>query len=70
MPVLFELDELTPWPQGLAIHETVTAVKRGSTSKIKIDVINKTNHDIVLRKHTILGSLQLVKSIIACRKRR
>ena len=63
MPVLFEPHELTPWPQGLAIHETVTAVKRGSTSEIKIDVINKTNHDIVLRKHTILGSLQLVKSI-------
>ena len=41
MPVLFEPDELTPWPQGLAIHETVTTV-RGSTSKIKIDVINKT----------------------------
>ena len=63
MPVLFEPDELTPWPQVLAIHETVTAVKRGSTSKIKIDVIKTTNHGIVLRKHTILGSLQLVKSI-------
>ena len=63
MAVLFEPDELTPWPQGLAIHEMVTTVKRGSTSKIKIDVISKTNHDIVLQKHTILGSLQLVKSI-------
>lgn len=63
MPVLFEPDELSPWPQGLPIHESVMAVKRSSTSKIKVDVNNTTNHDIILRKHTILGGLQLVKSI-------
>ena len=32
-------------------------------SKVKIDVINATNHDITLHKHTILGSLQLVRSV-------
>ena len=61
--VLFEPDELTPWPDGLSVHETITTVKQGSTSQVKIDVTNTTNHDIVVRKHTVLGSLQLIKSI-------
>ena len=61
--VLFESDELTPWPDGLSVHETVTTVKQGSTSQVKIDVTNTTNHGIVLCKHTLLGSIQLVKSI-------
>ncbi|CAB4023409.1 Hypothetical predicted protein [Paramuricea clavata] len=61
--VLFEPDELTPCPDGLSVHETVTTVKQGSTSQVKIDVTNTTNHDIVVRKHTVLGSLQLIKSI-------
>ena len=61
--VLFEPDELTPWPDGLSVHETVTTVKQGSTSQVKIDVTNTTNHDIVVRKHTVLESLQLIKSI-------
>ncbi|CAB4037167.1 Hypothetical predicted protein, partial [Paramuricea clavata] len=38
-------------------------MKQGSTSQAKIDVTNTTNHDIVVLKHTVLGSLQLIKSI-------
>ena len=62
-PVLFEPDELAPWPDGLTVHETVTTVKQGSMSYVKIDVTNTTNHDITLQKHTVLGRLQLVTSI-------
>ncbi|CAB4023692.1 Hypothetical predicted protein [Paramuricea clavata] len=65
--VLFEPDELTTWPNGLSVHQTVTTVKQGSTSQVKIDVTNTTNHDIVVRKYTVLGSLQLIKSIIPVR---
>ena len=60
---MFEPGELTPWPDGLSVHETVTTVKQGSTSQVKIYVTNTTNHDIVVRKHTVLGSLQLIRSI-------
>ena len=62
-PVLFEPDELASWPDGLTVHETLTTVKQGSTSQVKIDVVNTTNHDIVLRNRTVLGRLQLVQSI-------
>ena len=59
-PVLFEPDELAPCPDGLTVHETVTTVAQGLMSYVKMDVIY---HDIVLRKHTVLGRLQLVTSI-------
>ena len=62
-PVLFEPDELASWPDGLTVHETLTTVKQGSTSQVKIDIVNTTNHDIVLRNRTVLGRLQLVQSI-------
>ena len=62
-PVFFEPDELGPWPDGLEVYETLTTITQGSMSKMKIDVINATNHDITLHKHTILGSLQLVRSV-------
>ena len=50
LPVLFEPDEL-------AVYDTFSVVERGSTSKVKIDVVHTANYDIVLRKHTILDSL-------------
>ena len=62
-PVLFEPDELAPRPDGLTVHETVTTVTQALMSYVKMDVTNTTNHDTVLRKHTVLGRLQLVTSI-------
>ena len=45
-PVLFELDESNPWPSGLEITETLLSVKKGKSSKVEIDIVNNTNHDI------------------------
>ena len=64
-PVLFEPDELNRWPHGLEISETLTNIKKGTVSKVKISVNNSTDHDIILKNHTTLGRLQPVKSVTA-----
>ena len=61
-PVLFEPDESNPWPSGLEIMETLLTVKKGKSSKVEIDIVNNTNHDIRLLGRTLLRRLQLVQS--------
>ena len=61
-PVLFEPDESNPWPSGLEITETLLTVKKGKSSKVEIDIVNNTNHDIRLLGRTLLRRLQLVQS--------
>ena len=62
-PVLFEPVELAPRPSGLIMQETLLSLKPGKSSRIKIKVINTTNHDIILPKRTPLGRLQLVQFV-------
>ena len=63
LPVLFEPDENTKLSTGLELHETLTSVKNGTKAVVQITVRNTTNHDILLRDRTVLGRLQLVKSL-------
>ena len=63
MPVLFEPDELSQWPTGFEVYETLTTVKKGSVSLVDIEVQNTSNHDIALPRRTSLGRLQLIKSV-------
>ena len=63
IPVLFEPDEMAQWPTGLQIYETLKTVKKGSVSRIDIEVRNTSQHDITLANRTPLGRLQLVKSV-------
>ena len=62
-PVLFEPDELEQWPVGLVVHEVLTTVKEGESAILPITVTNNSNHDIVLPGRTVLGRLQLVRSV-------
>ena len=62
-PVLFEPDELAPWPSGLIIQETLVALKLGKSNVIKVKVINSTEHDITLLNRTPIGRLELVQSV-------
>ena len=62
-PVLFEPDELEHWPAGLVVHEVLTTVKEGDSAILPITVTNNSNHDIVLPGRTVLGCLQLVRSV-------
>jgi len=63
LPVLFEPDELSQWPTGLEIHETLNTVKKGSVSQVDIEVHNTSDHNIILPRRTLLGRLQLRKSV-------
>ena len=62
-PVIFEPDELATWPTGLAVHESLTTVKKGNATILPITVTNSTNHDITLPGRVVLGHLQLVRSV-------
>jgi len=63
LPVLFEPDVESPWPSGLEVPETLVTIRGGASSRVKIQVRNTTDHDITLRNRTVLGKLQLVKSV-------
>ena len=63
-PILFEPDELALWPSGLIVQETLLSLKPGKSSRIKTEVINTTNHNIILPNRISLGRLQLVQSVI------
>jgi len=64
VPVLFEPVELSQWPTGLEIFETLKSIKKGSVSRVDIEVHNTSDHDITLPRCTLLGRLQLIKSVI------
>ena len=61
VPVLFEPDELSQSPTGLEIYETLKTVKKGSVSRVDIEVHNISDHDITLPRRTLLGRLQLIQ---------
>jgi hypothetical protein len=61
VPVLFEPNPECPWADGLEVPETLTVVSRGA--RVSIQVNNPSNRAIVLKRRTVLGTLQMVRSI-------
>lgn len=45
------------------MSETLVQLQSGTTCRVKIEVTNETNHDIVLKGKTVIGRLQLVGSV-------
>ena len=62
-PVLFEPDELVNLPSGISVNDTLFTLKPGKSSKVKIEVVNNSKHDIVLPRHSVLGRVELVQSV-------
>ena len=62
-PVLFEPDVESPWPSGLEVPETLVTLRGGASSRVGIQVRNITDHDIILKNRTVLGKLELIKSV-------
>ena len=62
-PVLFEPLSEFELPYGLELSETLLCADKGSSSRLNVKVCNTTNHDIHLKGRTVLGHLQLVKSV-------
>lgn len=63
VPVLFEPNDITQLPSGLSVQEELKSVEPGTCSLMQITVTNQTNHDITLHGRTVLGQLQLVRSV-------
>ena len=62
-PVLFKPAQESAWPAELELSEQLLSLPRGLPRKVNIEVHNPTRHDIILGRHSPLGSLHLVQSI-------
>ena len=62
-PVIFEPYVNPDVQDGLSVTEAVLNLKVGSCQLFNLQIVNSTNHDILLPGRTQLGSMQLVCSI-------
>ncbi|XP_048580823.1 uncharacterized protein LOC116616199 isoform X2 [Nematostella vectensis] len=62
-PVIFEPDEDQTLPTGLELSQSLLSIPKGKATRVDIYVSNATKHDITLRGGTILGSLNLIRSV-------
>ena len=63
LPMMFEPYPESLLPSGLEITESILVAKKGSSPVLKLQVANKTDHNILLPARTAVGSLELVRSI-------
>ena len=50
-------------PFGISINETLFTIKPGKSSKVKIEVVNNSKHDILLPPRSVLGPVELLQSV-------
>ena len=63
-PVMFEpLCDMNGVDSHLQINETLLTVKKGKASFISIPIHNHSKHDVILNGRTIIGNLQMIKSV-------
>ena len=51
-------------PKGLRCADTVVYLRKAIKNYFKLVLVNNSNHDIFLRKNTVLGHLDYVSSLI------
>ena len=54
----------TDVPDDLVVSESLTYLQKGSSCSITVLVQNPTNHDIVIKRWTILGSLKAISTMV------
>ena len=62
-PMIFQQGEVE-LPEGLECMNSVIMLKPGAKNYFQIPVSNSSNHDIVLKKNTIVGRAEYINSII------
>ena len=62
-PVMFEPDVESGFPPGLEVHESLLTLKKGNCSRINLQIVNKSNHDIILKNRSLLGSLHQIRPV-------
>ena len=60
---LFEPDVERQWPEGLQVEESVVSLTPGTCCPVIVRVTNTTSRDVVLRRRSLLGHIQLVHSV-------
>ena len=45
------------------MNDTLLTIKPGKSSKVNIEVVNNSKHDIVLPRRSFLGRAELVQSV-------
>ena len=62
-PMLFEPSLPFMLPSGLSVTESVLTMKKGTAHISRFQVVNKTNHDIMLPGRTPMGKLEMIRSV-------
>ena len=62
-PVMFDPDVESGFPPGLEVHESLLTLKKGNCLRINLQIVNKSNHDIILKNRSLLGSLHQIRSV-------
>ena len=62
-PVIFEPDESSELPNGLVAQEALLTIKPGKSSKVNIEIVNVSKHDIVIPKRSVIGRIELLQSV-------
>eukprot|EP00795_Rhopilema_esculentum_P009111 gene9111-16770_t len=62
-PMIFEPSLPSMLPSGLSVTESVLTLKKGTSHILKLQVVNKTNHDIMLQGRTPMGKLEMIRSV-------
>ena len=62
-PVIFESDVMDSLPNGIEIEESLLYLKGGNCVKVNVVASNTSLHDVVLKNRTVIGTLQLVRSV-------
>ena len=60
---LFVPDVEQQWPEGLQVEESVVNLQTGTATPVVIRVTNSTDRDIMLKRRSLLGHIQLVNSV-------
>ena len=64
IPVVFEPTIDTDVPDDLIVSKSLTYLQKGSSCSITVLVQNLTNHDIVIKGWTVLGSLKVISTMV------
>eukprot|EP00795_Rhopilema_esculentum_P000993 gene993-10768_t len=62
-PMIFEPSLPSMLPSGLSVTESVLTLKKGTSHILKLLVVNKTSHDIMLPGRTPMGKLEMIRSV-------
>ena len=60
---MFEQDVESGFLPGLEVHESLLTLKKRNCSRISLQIVNKSNHDIILKNRSLLGSLHQIRSV-------